>query len=264
MSPKLTINAGLRWDYESPNTEKNNQQNIGFDRTATSPFVVPGLSLRGGLLFASEDNPLPFKRDLNNFQPRIGMTYQINDKTVMRGGYALAYLPTFDHGFNNGFNVNSTLVASTDGGITPSARLSNPYPAGLDQPVGNTQGLATLVGRPFTFSNPDRTIPYVHQYSVGVQRELPGNMVVDAAYVGSRTRGIVVSKGINEITAEQLAQGNAMLAPGRESVPGPAAWHGVQRRDGAAAAAGAAVSAVRRASPRIAAASARATTTRCS
>ena len=141
------------------------------------------------------------------------MTYQLNDKTVMRGGYALAYLPTFDHGFNNGFSVNSTLVASTDGGITPSARLSNPYPAGLDQPVGNTQGLATLVGRPFTFSNPDRTIPYVHQYSVGVQRELPGNMVVDAAYVGSRTRGIVVSKGINEITTAQLAQGNAMLAP---------------------------------------------------
>ena len=50
---------------------------------------MPGLSLRGGLLFASDDNPLPFKRDLNNFQPRIGMTYQLNDKTVMRGGYAL-------------------------------------------------------------------------------------------------------------------------------------------------------------------------------
>ena len=212
VSPKLTINAGVRWDYESPNTEKNNQQNIGFDGTATSPFTAPGLSLRGGLLFASEDNPLPFKRDLNNFQPRFGMTYQVNDKTVMRGGYAMAYLPTFDHGFNNGFSVNSTLVTSTDGGITPSARLSNPYPAGLDQPVGSSQGLATLVGRPFTFSNPDRTIPYVHQYSIGVQRELPGNMVVDAAYVGSRTRGIVVSKGINEISAAQLAQGNAMLA----------------------------------------------------
>jgi hypothetical protein len=53
----------------------------------------------------------------------------------------------------------------------------------------------------------------VHQYSIGVQREIPGNMVVDAAYVGSRTRGLVVQKGINEITAEQLAQGNAMLAP---------------------------------------------------
>ena len=129
----------------------------------------------------------------------------------MRGGYALAYLPTFDHGYNNGFSVTPTLVASTDGGITPAARLSNPYPAGLDQPVGSSQGLATLVGRAFTFSNPERTIPYVHQFSVGVQRELPGSMALDAAYVGSRTRGMAVSKGINEITAEQLAQGNAML-----------------------------------------------------
>ncbi len=226
ISPKLTINAGVRWDYESPNTEKNNQQNIGFDANATSPLQVPGLSLRGGLLFASDSDPLPFKRDLNNFQPRIGMTYQLNDKTVVRGGYALAYLPTFDHGYNNGFSVNTTLVTSTDGGITPSARLSNPYPVGLDQPVGNTQGLGTLLGRPFSYSNADRTIPYVHQFSVGVQRELPGNMVVDAAYVGSRTRGLIVSKGINEITAEQLAQGNAMLVavanPFQGRLPGAA------------------------------------------
>ena len=209
---RLTINAGLRWDYESPIIEDLNQQNIGFDTTSPSPFQVPGLSLRGGLLFASDEPALPFKRDLNNFQPRVGVTFRSNDKTVLRGGYALAYLPTFDHGYNNGFSVTTTLVASTDGGITPAGRLSNPYPAGLDQPVGNSQGLSTLVGRGFTFSNPDRTIPYVHQFSVGVQRELPGHMAVDAAYVGSRTRGLVVSKGINEITAEQLAQGNAMLA----------------------------------------------------
>ena len=181
---------------------------------------MPGLSLRGGLLFASEDNPLPFKRDLNNFQPRIGMTYQSNDKTVMRGGYALAYLPTFDHGFNNGFNVNTTLVTSTDGGITPSARLSNPYPAGLDQPVGSSQGLSTLVGRAFTFSNPDRTIPYVHQFSIGMQRELPGSMVVDAAYVGSRTRGIVGVEGHQRDHRGAARAGQRHARAGGESVPG--------------------------------------------
>ena len=135
----------------------------------------------------------------------------------MRGGYALSYLPTFDTGFNNGFSITTTLVASTDAGITPAARLSNPYPNGVEQPVGSSQGLATLVGRGFTFSNPDRVIPYVHQFSIGVQRELPGRMVVEALYVGSRTRKLVVSKGINEITAAQLAQGNVML----EAVPNP-------------------------------------------
>jgi hypothetical protein len=140
-----------------------------------------------------------------------------NDSTVVRGGYALSYLPTFDTGYNNGFSVSTTLVASTDAGITPSGSLSNPYPNGIDQPVGNSQGLSTLVGRGFTFSDPARVIPYVHQFSIGAQRELPGRMVLEASYVGSRTRKLPVAKGINEITAAQLAQGSVML----EAVPNP-------------------------------------------
>ena len=217
LSPRLTLNLGVRWDYESPIVEAVDQQNIGFDRDAANPFQVPGLALKGGLLFASDGDRLPFRRDLNNFQPRAGATFRVDDQTVLRGGYALSYLPTFDTGFNNGFSITTTLVASTDAGITPAARLSNPYPNGVEQPVGSSQGLATLVGRGFTFSNPDRVIPYVHQFSIGVQRELPGRMVVEASYVGSRTRKLVVSKGINEITAAQLAQGNVML----EAVPNP-------------------------------------------
>ena len=172
----------------------------------------------------------------------------------MRGGYALSYLPTFDTGYNNGFSVTTTVVASTDAGITPAARLSNPYPNGIDQPVGSSQGLATLVGRGFTYSNPERVIPHVQQFSIGVQRELPGRMVVEASYVGSRTRKLVVSKGINEITAEQLAQGNVMLEPVPNPFQGLLPGHAVQRCDRAAAAAAAAVPAVRRRSPRIAAA----------
>jgi hypothetical protein len=211
INARLTLNAGLRWDYESPVVEELNQQNVGFDTTTTSPFQAPGLALRGGLLFASDSNRQPFKKDLNNIQPRVGATFRVDDRTIVRGGYALAYLPTFDHGYNNGFGVSTTLVASLDGNLTPVGDLSNPYPNGLDQPVGSSLGLATLVGRGFTFSNPDRTIPYVHQFSVGVQRELPGRLMVDASYVGSRTRGLSVSKGINEITTEQLATGNFML-----------------------------------------------------
>ena len=213
LSPRLTLNIGVRWDYESPIAETLNQQNIGFDAAAANPFQVPGMQLNGGLLFASEDDPLPFKRDFNNLQPRVGATFRANEKTVIRGGYALSYLPTFDHGYNNGFSLTTTVVASTDAGITPAARLSNPYPNGIEQPIGNSQGLATLVGRGFTYSNPERVIPHVQQFSIGAQRELPGRMVLEASYVGSRTQKLPVSKGINEITAEQLAQGSVMLEP---------------------------------------------------
>lgn len=217
VTPKLTLNAGIRWDYESPITERDMQQNRGFDANATNPFPVPGMQLKGGLLFVDDANPRPFKQDWNNIQPRVGATYHITEKTVLRGGYGLGYLPTFDTGLGNGFSLATTFVASVDGGITPSGSLRNPYPNGLNQPVGSSLGLATLVGNGFTYQNNGRTIPYVHQFSVGVQRELPWQVVIDASYVGSRTRGYPVAKGINEITAAQLAQGTAMLV----QVPNP-------------------------------------------
>jgi hypothetical protein len=211
LTPKLTLNAGIRWDYESPITEAGMQQNRGFDATSPNPFVVPGMQLKGGLLFVDDANPRPFVQDWNNIQPRVGATYALTEKTVLRGGYGLGYLPTFDTGRGNGFSLATTFVSSVDGGITPSGSLRNPYPNGLSQPVGSSQGLATLVGNGYTYDNNGRTIPYVHQFSVGVQRELPWQVVLDASYVGSRTRGYPVAKGINEITAEQLATGTAML-----------------------------------------------------
>ena len=252
VNSRLTLNAGLRWDYESPVVEDLNQQNIGFDTTSPNPFQVPGLPLTGGLLFASDDQRMPFKKDLNNIQPRAGATFRIDDQTVLRGGYALAYLPTFDNGYNNGFSVTTTLVASTDGGITPTGRLSNPFPAGLDQPVGSSQGLATLVGRGFTFSDPERTIPYVHQFSVGVQRELPGRLALDMS-VRRQPHARPARVEGDQRDHRRTARDRRLHAPaGPESVPGPAAGHALQRRHGAAAAARASVPAVRLASPRIA------------
>src|SRR5262249_19078655 len=103
VTKNLTLNLGLRWDYESPQSERFNQQNRGFDPNADNPFRVPDLPLKGGLLFTDSQNRLPFRRDLNNFQPRVGLAYQWRASTVLRAGYGISYLPTFDTGFNNGF-----------------------------------------------------------------------------------------------------------------------------------------------------------------
>lgn len=208
---RLTLNLGLRWDYESPQSERFNQQNRGFDPNAANPFRAPGLQLKGGLLFTDESNRLPYVRDLNNWQPRAGIAYQFRATTVFRAGWGLSYLPTFDTGFNNGFSLNTPYVASIDGGITPANRLSNPFPEGLLSPPGRSQGLATLVGQGFTYGFAARTIPYVHQFSAGFQQELPWRILVDASYVGSRTKALPAAKGINEITAEQLKLGTDLL-----------------------------------------------------
>src|SRR5262245_31917519 len=211
VSRKLTLNLGVRWDYESPTSERFNQLNAGFDPTSPSTFQVPGLELKGGLLFVSEDDRLPFKRDLNNFGPRVGVAYQLNEKTVLRGGYGMSYLPAFDPSTSVGYSVNTAYVASTDGNLKPANTLSNPYPFGLVQPVGSSQGLQTQLGQSFTFYHTDVKIPVNHQFSFGVQREIPWKMAVDISFIGSRTHSLSTSKGINEVSAADLARGAAFL-----------------------------------------------------
>lgn len=218
LSRTLTLNLGLRWDYESPITERYDQQNRGFDPNADNPFPVPGMKLKGGLLFTDKDHRLPFQRDLNNFQPRLGVAWLLLPKTVFRAGYGISYLPTFATGYRSGFSLSTPFVASLDGGLTPGVdRLSNPYPLGIQVPFGRAQGLQTLVGNGFTYADPARSVPYVHQISIGFQRELPWRAVAEIVYSGSRSRQLETSKAINEVSVEQLKLGTDLLT----QVPNP-------------------------------------------
>ncbi|MBA3439025.1 MAG: TonB-dependent receptor, partial [Pyrinomonadaceae bacterium] len=97
ISRNLTLNLGLRWDFNGPYKERFNRANFGFDPQVVNPIssrLASGTQLRGGLLFAGvNDNPEGiYKSDHNNIQPRAGFAYQVNDLTVVRGGYGLYYL----------------------------------------------------------------------------------------------------------------------------------------------------------------------------
>ena len=210
ISPRLTLNLGLRWDVETPLTERYNRQNDGFAFTAPSPLQVPGYTLTGGLLFDSSSNRTPFVTDYNNVQPRIGAAFKLNEKTVLRGGFGVYYLPTFDTGNNNGFAVTTPYTASNDGNATPATTLSNPFPTGLVQPSGSSKGLSTLMGTSITFSDPARTIPYNLQFSFGVQRQLPAGFLADVSYVGSRTHEVEVSQSVDAISTANLALGSKL------------------------------------------------------
>jgi hypothetical protein len=212
VNDRLTINIGGRWDYESPQTERYNRQNAGFDISALSPLQVPGFRpLYGGLTFTDANHRFPFQQDFNNFQPRVGLAFRFTHSTVLRAGYGISYLPTFDIGYTNGFSVSTDLVASTNGGLTPAASLSNPYPGGILAPAGSQLGLSTLLGQSFTYSYPYRVVPFVHQFSAQIQQQLPGQMLLGVGYAGSRTKNLQLSSARNEIPASALALGNGLV-----------------------------------------------------
>lgn len=212
LTPTLTVNLGLRWDYEGPIYERYNRQIRGFAFDQASPLAsrVQGLNLKGGLLFAGTSgvDRMAFNRDLNNWQPRIGVAWAVAPKWVVRGGYGLYFLGQNAAGPDSGFSRDTTLIPTTDN-LKPAVDLTNPFPTtlfptGLLQPIGSTQGLATNVGLGVSAQYLDRPLPYSHQFSVGVQRALPGGWVSDVSYVGNLTKKLPVSANLNFINAQEL------------------------------------------------------------
>jgi hypothetical protein len=223
VTPTLTVNLGLRWDYEAPRSERYNRMVRGFAFGQASPIAsqVAGLNLQGGLLYAgsSGDSRLAFDPDRKHFEPRIGAAWRFAPKWVLRGGYGLAYLGQSSNGPTTGFSRPTSLISSTDGNLTPAVALSDPFPGslfptGLLQPIGSSQGLATNLGQSISAQYLDRPLPYSHQYSLGVQRELRGGWLVDAAYSGNITHRLPVSLPLNFIPASTL---NSMPVSQRQS-----------------------------------------------
>jgi len=195
LSQKLTLNFGLRYEYEQGLQERDNQITVGFDPAAAFPAQPAGLSVKGGLIFAGV-NGAPTQQvrpQKNKFGPRIGFAYRYNEKTTIRGGYGILWAPaifslgpTVDGYGALGFSAITNMVTSLDGGLTPANYLSNPFPSGLLKPTGSSLGLLTQVGQNVSFVDQNREAAYMQQYSLDIQRELPGNIALTVGYVGSR------------------------------------------------------------------------------
>jgi hypothetical protein len=218
VTDRLTLNLGLRWDYESPMTDRYNRFNSGFATSTLTTLPGSNVQVTGGLLFANSDNRTGYKRDLNNFQPRVGLAYKVSEKQVLRGGWGISYLPTADIPPTAGYTQSTSIVTSNDGNLTPAllsgglGRLSNPFPEGIILPAGSSLGLRTYLGQSISYIYPDRVIPYVHSFSFGFQQELPFRTVVEVSYVGSRTRNLQTSKAINDVTYGQYMQYGSTLS----------------------------------------------------
>ncbi len=220
---RLTLNLGVRYDVETPFTERYNRT-TSFALTGSSaatalyPAAVGGLQFMGKDLSSRYRNPV----DLNNFGPRAGLAYKITDSLVLRTGYGLFYNPSGVYGYAAasfgaaGYQVDTAMVTTADGGLTPSRYLSNPFPSGFIQPTGNSLGLATLVGQSVASQLRNDVVPYTQQYNFGLQYQLK-SFLFDAGYVGSHGVHQVVNVPLDQLQPAQYALGGAL----NNQVPNP-------------------------------------------
>jgi Carboxypeptidase regulatory-like domain len=201
LTRRLTVNFGLRYDFDVPRTERYDRYSW-FDFDAPSPIAgkVPGYpNLKGQFLFANKDNRSPIDADYNNIQPRIGFAFEVTPKTSIRAGYGIYYTlsrGTIKGHTGSGFQTNSAVEFSRDGGLTPYASLDNPYPNGLTLPPGNSLGAATFLGLGIgTESRPNQN-PQYQQWNFSIQRELPGSAVVQVNYTGGKGTHLYFGGGV--------------------------------------------------------------------
>lgn len=216
VTPRLTLNLGLRYDLNLPWTERRNRF-TSWSFTAPSPLQVTGLTLAGGLVFPGV-NGLPrgqFNGNDKEFQPRLGFSFQALSHTAVRGGFGIFLAPISGTGFNGnsvpttGFTASTPWTSSLNG-ITPLYTLSNPFAQGLISPSGSSEGLSTDLGQSVVAMDRNRPNAYAEQWNFDVQQELPGDVLFDVAYAGSHGVHLYTDFNANQLPDQYLSKGNAL------------------------------------------------------
>jgi len=240
VSRKLTLTLGLRMEYERGATERYNRALSYFDPDLVLPISaaaqaayarnpLPELPasqfvVKGGSVYAGRNGvPRELWRSEVMWLPRISAAYQVNNKTIVRGGYGMYYdtlnvlnQAADQYGFSRATNTILTtdfgtnwLVGDPKNGVSP---LTNPFPVRsdgtrFDVPLQAALGSMARVGQGFTFTGYDRSHPRVQRWRVGVQRELTNNMMIEVAYWGQYADRINVTQRLDALPEQYWATG---------------------------------------------------------
>jgi hypothetical protein len=253
VSSKLNLNLGVRYELEGGLRDVHGQIITGYDPLTANPLrtavlanynaLVPAgvpisafQNLSGGLTFADSPKAPNQKPDYDNIQPRFGISYALNDKTVLRGGIGIFTSPfQLTNILQSGFTATTNYTATTNGGLTLN-NINNPFPTGLNPATGGSLGLTTSVGSALgavsstgpssaLFTNDRQNANYLRSI-IGIQRELPFQIGIDATVLYSRGYNLQVFNQLNYIPAQYLndltgvTSSSVILGDGTAANPG--------------------------------------------
>ncbi|MCX6616703.1 MAG: TonB-dependent receptor [Acidobacteria bacterium] len=226
LSRTLTLNLGLRWELETPLTERFNRSTRDFDFTTPNPVQaaaqaayarapipeIPAAAFRtlGGLTFLGVNGQPRTQREmyLRAFMPRFGFAWQFRPKMVLRGGYGIFFSlvgADFSDVTQPGYSQRSNIITSNDNGITYAASISNPLPNGLAQPTGASAGMLTYLGQSPGFSSVGGRRPYTQRWTASLQFEPIANSVIEVGYMGSKSVRLRSSTEFNPVPSQYLS-----------------------------------------------------------
>jgi len=185
----LTLNLGLRYEWQTPFTERHNRQAY-FDYNAINPISnAVGTAFPGEEIYSTSGHRTLSDTNLSNVAPRLGFTDQLTHRIVLRGGWGIFFPPQAFVGIQSspGYSQTTNYDASDNGGLTLKTTVSNPFPTGLLAATGDALGALTDVGNgASTGVAARRRSPMLQQYSLGLQYAFTTNDVITASYVGNR------------------------------------------------------------------------------
>ena len=194
ITPRLTINGGLRYEYNSPPVDAEDRATIYDVATGTLvPVGTNGVPRSG------------FEADKNNFAPRVGFAWSFTEKTVLRGGYGVYYdqsplAPAEALYFNSPFFDNNVFFPLPGLPLT----LNNPFPSFFPFALPDS---ALAIQR-------DLRTGYMQHWNLNIERQIGEKNVLEVAYVGSKGTKLLTARDINQPQP-------SVLPPGLPFVPRP-------------------------------------------
>jgi hypothetical protein len=193
VTPKVTLDLGLRHEFYTPLVGLESKGGLSNYDAATNTLRVAG--------YGDVPDNLGVKKTWDNFAPRVGVSYRINERTVARAGYGVSIVPFPDNSYAFNFPVKQNNQFNPPNSFAPIGSMAAGFPAPIKADIpadGIIQANTPLLRNQGYFAIPtDLREGKIHSFNVAFQRQLPWRFAIEAAYVGNRSWDALIRNDLN-------------------------------------------------------------------